>query len=84
MYRLYYSRFFDRYLNFDDDVDVFVPGEFGNTDPVENLGQEGLEIPYFRRFVEYFMERGYERGRSIRAAPYDWRLAPGENIKATL
>eukprot|EP00731_Ephydatia_muelleri_P034178 Em0049g25a len=25
--------------------------------------------------VEYFVDRGYQRGKSIRAAPYDWRLA---------
>lgn len=28
-------------------------------------------------FVEYFVNRGYERGEDIRAAPYDWRLAAG-------
>ena len=32
---------------------------------------------YFYELVQYFVDRGYERGKSIRAAPYDWRLAPG-------
>ena len=32
---------------------------------------------YFHDFVEYFVDRGYERGKTIRAAPYDWRLAAG-------
>ena len=39
---------------------------------------EGLtNIPHFAVFVEYFVERGYERGKTILAAPYDWRLAAG-------
>ena len=60
-----------------DDIDVRVPG-FGNTRTVEQLSQTGLfDIPYLDVFVSYFVERGYERGVSIRAAPYDWRLGPG-------
>ena len=56
---------------------VTVPG-FGNTTTVEKLNQNGLiPIPYFSDFVNHFVERGYERGKDIRAAPYDWRLAPG-------
>ena len=35
------------------------------------------KFPYFNEFVEYFVNREYERGKTIRAAPYDWRLAPG-------
>ena len=44
--------------------------DFGQTSGVERLGG----IPYYAKFVDYFVARGYERGRSIRAAPYDWRL----------
>ena len=28
-------------------------------------------------FVNYFVERGYIADRTIRAAPYDWRLGGG-------
>lgn len=53
-------------------ITVSVPG-FGGTDSVEFLGF----VPYLETFVSYFVDRGYERGKSIRAAPYDWRLAAG-------
>eukprot|EP00731_Ephydatia_muelleri_P033295 Em0027g43a len=32
-------------------------------------------IAGFGDTFEYFVDRGYQRGKSIRAAPYDWRLA---------
>ncbi len=35
-------------------------------------------IKYFHETVDYFVDRGYVRDKSIRGAPYDWRLAPGE------
>ena len=31
----------------------------------------------FYTTVQYFVDRGYQRGKTIRAAPYDWRLAAG-------
>ena len=54
-----------------------VPG-FGNTSTVEFLDYSP-PIPYFNTFVDYFVARGYERGSTIRAAPYDWRLAGGKS-----
>lgn len=61
-------------------MNIKVPG-FGNTDTVEDLSATGLlNLPYFHQLVDYFVERGYERGKDIRAAPYDWRLAPGKYI----
>ena len=47
--------------------------DFGSTSSVEFLGT----FPYLNSFVEYFVQRGYTRDVNIRAAPYDWRLAPG-------
>ncbi len=59
-------------------VEVRVPG-FGNTETVEFLDDEDRQkTPYFHTFVEHFVAKGYERGKSIRAAPYDWRLAAGK------
>ena len=62
----------------DDGINVTVPG-FGDTNTVEQLSQGLIDIPYLREFVEYFVARGYKRGKNIRAAPYDWRLAPGND-----
>ena len=54
-----------------------VPG-FGSTETVETMSRGlVLQFPCFKEFVNYFVERGYERGKSIRAAPYDWRVGPG-------
>jgi len=52
-----------------------VPG-FGDTNTVEFLDTPPAS-PVFNAFVNYFVARGYERGNTIRAAPYDWRLAAG-------
>ena len=63
-------------------VEVIVPG-FGETETVEYLVSATLQYfppeytAYLAILVDYFSEQGYERGRTIRAAPYDWRLAPG-------
>ena len=52
-----------------------MPG-FGDTNTVEFLDTPPAS-PNFNTFVDYFVARGYERGNTIRAAPYDWRLAAG-------
>ena len=57
-------------------VEVRVPG-FGKTETVEFLDTTKT-IKSFHTFVEHYVAKGYERGKTIRAAPYDWRLAPGE------
>ncbi len=56
-------------------VKIHVPG-FGNTNGVEYLTT--VLLPYLHEAVEYFVDRGYKRGKTIRAAPYDWRLAAGK------
>ena len=57
-------------------VTVSVPG-FGNTSTVEFIDPADSALDYLHIFVDYFIQRGYVRGRNIRAAPYDWRLAAG-------
>ena len=58
-------------------VKTHVPG-FGKTSGVEYLNPGWINFaPNFHDMVEYFVDRGYVRGKSIRSAPYDWRLAAG-------
>ena len=59
-------------------VQTRVPG-FGQTDTVEYLdGTSYPVVKYFAPMVDYLVALGYERGVSVRAAPYDFRYAPGE------
>ena len=65
-------------------VRIIVPG-FGETSSVEYLSPNFIlakfkDFRYFDRLVEYFVYHGYKRGKTIRAAPYDWRLAAGMSI----
>ena len=77
LYRLVYNQGAGTFQDIDDDVTIRVPG-FGGTSRVEYLNPGLINtVQYFHRFVEYFVARGYERGVSIAAAPYDWRLAAG-------
>ena len=58
-------------------VHIKVPG-FGDTSSVEYLNPGFIDsFEYFHKTVKYFVDRGYKRGETIRAAPYDWRLAAG-------
>ena len=75
--RLSFDRKTGQYSSSSDDITVSVPG-FGSTETVETMSRGLiLTFPYFKEFVDYFVKRGYERGKSIRAAPYDWRVGPG-------
>ncbi len=64
-------------------VDMMVP-DFGGTGAFEYLRTGTLPLgAYLHDMVEYFVDRGYKRGVSIRGAPYDWRLAAGEKCICT-
>jgi hypothetical protein len=61
-------------------VRVIVPG-FGQTETVECLTNNWWICrtkagKYLAMFINYFVARGYRKNVDIRAAPYDWRLAP--------
>eukprot|EP00731_Ephydatia_muelleri_P026959 Em0018g1059a len=58
-------------------VETKVPG-FGDTSSIEFLdpARKWFEpTQYFYALVQHFVEFGYERGKTIRAAPYDWRFS---------
>ena len=75
-HRLNYDRRTGQFSSTSSSITVSVPG-FGDTYTVERLSGGLITFPYFDGFVDYFVERGYKKGKSIRAAPYDWRLGPG-------
>ena len=57
-------------------VETRVPG-FGETSTIEYLDTTGL-IKYFAPMVETLASWGYQRGETVRAAPYDFRYGPGK------
>ncbi|XP_069183296.1 lysosomal phospholipase A and acyltransferase-like isoform X1 [Procambarus clarkii] len=59
-------------------VETRIPG-FGNTSTVEWLSKDHLYVlSYFHDIVSSLIPLGYERGVSVRGAPYDFRKAPNE------
>ena len=94
MQRLVFNPATGKYQN-QPGVDIRTSG-FGDTckteylfaDPIEpGCGKQRPIIPYFDTMVKYFVKqypRYYKRGVTIRAAPYDWRLAEGLIIKKML
>jgi hypothetical protein len=78
IYRLKHDRSSGHYSSISDRISVSVPG-FGDTYTVEMLSGPGgfTRFRGYDELVEYFIERGYQRGKSIRAAPYEWRVGPG-------
>ena len=83
--RLEYDQASNTYHN-QSGIDIKAVG-FGVTCRVEYLLASGNEkecgpqikrSEYLHHFVEYFVKNfGYERDRTIRAAPYDFRMTPG-------
>ena len=76
--RLRYNSATNQYSN-TDGVDTLVPG-FGNTSSIEYLDPTTpwLEpTQYFHDMVQHFVQLGYEPGKTIRGAPFDWRYSAG-------
>ncbi len=82
LYRLKYDAATNSFSN-NTNVELIVP-DFGGTGAIEYLDVDIInQFPLFHDMVEYFVDRGYARGKSIRGAPYDWRLAAGEKFSYT-
>jgi len=51
--------------------------DFGGVDGVEYINHKSSYFepnkPYMHELIKYFEDRGYKRGKNIRAAPYDFR-----------
>ncbi|XP_053212755.1 phospholipase A2 group XV-like isoform X2 [Panonychus citri] len=59
-------------------VETRIPG-FGETQTIEYLDPNQIPLTgYFNIMVDYLINLGYERGRNIRGAPYDFRKSPRE------
>lgn len=52
--------------------------DFGSTTTFEFLDQthSAPGSPYFDKLVDAMLKLGYERGKDLKGAPYDWRLTP--------
>ena len=80
-YRLQFNAVTGRYSD-KSGVNVSVPG-FGDVNTVECIDNDQFIcdtvtiVQYFKDFVKYFTDKGYQKQFNIRAAPYDWRLAAG-------
>ncbi|XP_068689342.1 lysosomal phospholipase A and acyltransferase-like [Montipora foliosa] len=55
-------------------VETRVPG-FGKTDTIDHLDTDNL-VAYFAPMTDIMVSWGYERGVTVRAAPYDFRYGP--------
>ncbi|XP_053487270.1 phosphatidylcholine-sterol acyltransferase [Ictalurus furcatus] len=76
--RIVYNRTTRRTSN-SPGVEVRVPG-FGQTYTIEFLDNNNL-AGYFHTMVEHLVSIGYVRNKTVRAAPYDWRIAPNEQAE---
>lgn len=74
LYRLVYDKATNTVHNAPG-VETRVPG-FGQTNTIEYLDTNNL-IKYFKPMVDALVSWGYQRGTTVRAAPYDFRYAPG-------
>ncbi|CAI8056249.1 Phospholipase A2 group XV [Geodia barretti] len=76
---LHYDSATDTYHD-TEGVETRIPG-FGNTSGIEYLDPHaeyyGATV-YFHPMVQHFVDKGYERGKTIVSAPFDWRYAPSE------
>ena len=76
MYRLQYDSSTNTYHN-ESRVEIIVPN-FGDVDSVTYVGGHP-QYPYFYKMVNYLRnEHGYT-DLNLKAAPYDWRLAPSKD-----
>lgn len=56
---------------------------FGDTSTIETLDTTGL-VKYTKPMIDYLVNLGYQKGKSLRAAPYDFRYSPGKFLNALL
>jgi len=73
--RLVYDNNTRRTLN-SPGVDIRIPG-FGNTSTIEYVDPSQVSVSgYFNVLVQNLVKLGYDRGKTLRGAPYDFRRAP--------
>ena len=78
--RLKYEPSTGEYVN-SDGVETRVP-DFGGTSSIEYLDPDTKfsdTTNYFHDMVQWFVDKGYTRGKDIVGAPYDWRHSPSES-----
>ena len=78
-HRLKHDPVTGQYSN-NDGVDIRVP-DFGGTSSIEYLDPSITyfdTLNYFHDMVQWFVDKGYTRGKDIVGAPYDWRYSPSK------
>ena len=76
--RLHYNSTTDTYAD-TKGVDIRVL-DFGNTTGIETLDPNLKSANYFNVFIDFLVMKGYTRGIDLLAAPFDWRLGPGNSL----
>ena len=78
-HRLKYNSSTGEYSN-NDGVETRIP-DFGGTSSIEYLDPDSKfsdTTNAFHDMVQWFVDKGYTRGKDIVGAPYDWRYSPSE------
>ncbi len=77
--RLKYEPTTGEYVN-NKGVETRIP-DFGGTSSIEYMDPDTKFIEktdYFHDMIEWFVKKGYTRGKDIVGAPYDWRYSPSK------
>ena len=77
--RLKYEPTTGEYVN-NHGVETRVP-DFGGTSSIEYMDPDTKFIEttdYFHDMIQWFVDKGYTRGKDIVGAPYDWRYSPSK------
>lgn len=77
--RLKYEPTTGEYVN-NRGVETRIP-DFGGTSSIEYLDEDTKffeTTDYFHDMIQWFVDKGYTRGKDIVGAPYDWRYSPSK------
>ena len=77
--RLKYEPTTGEYVN-NRGVETRIP-DFGGTSSIEYMDPDTKffeTTDYFHDMVQWFVDKGYTRGKDIVGAPYDWRYSPSK------
>ena len=83
--RLKYEPTTGEYVN-NRGVETRIP-DFGGTSSIEYMDPDtkfSETTDYFYDMVQWFVDKGYTRGKDIVGAPYDWRYSPSKYLSCSI